>query len=98
MFGLFEEHGPIRYALPDGATSYNDEIATYNPYSWHNLTDIIYVDQPVGTGYSTADSTGYIVDEDMMGSDFVSLQRHIQALRPLQGQWKDWIMKLKTKC
>ncbi|PVF95685.1 alpha/beta-hydrolase [Serendipita vermifera] len=82
MYGLFEENGPIRYALPDDATTVDQNVASYNPYSWHNLTDIIYVDQPVGTGYSTVDSTGYIIDEEMMGRDFVGFLSNIVAIFP----------------
>ncbi|KAF8627081.1 hypothetical protein AX15_004559 [Amanita polypyramis BW_CC] len=54
MIGLFQEHGPCLIA-PDGQTT------LYNPYSWNNLSNIIYIDQPVGTGFSygtdTVDST-----------------------------------------
>lgn len=79
MYGLFSEHGPLRYGLnsPDAdstdTSSYSLGI-TENPWSWHKLSDIFYIDQPVGTGYSTSDSRGYIVDEDQMGVDFVSLE------------------------
>ena len=70
MLGLFTELGPLSVSVD--ATGSN-VIMTPNPYSWHNLTDIFFIDQPVGTGYSTADSTGYIADEDQMGRDFVSV-------------------------
>jgi carboxypeptidase D len=30
-----------------------------NQFSWDKLADAIWVDQPVGTGFSTADTTGY---------------------------------------
>jgi carboxypeptidase D len=70
MYGLFTELGPLHVSLgPDG----RNLVMKQNPYSWHNLTDIFFVDQPVGTGYSTAESNGYIADEDEMGRDFVSI-------------------------
>ena len=69
MLGLFTELGPLSLSVdPTGGV-----VMKQNPYSWHNLTDIFFVDQPVGTGYSTVDSNGYIADEDQMGSDFVSV-------------------------
>ncbi|KAJ7769346.1 alpha/beta-hydrolase [Mycena metata] len=42
-----------------------------NNFSWNTLADTIWVDQPVGTGYSTSDATGYVPDEDQMGRDFM---------------------------
>ncbi|TBU21286.1 alpha/beta-hydrolase [Dichomitus squalens] len=45
MIGLFQEHGPCQ-VNPDGQTT------VLNPYSWNNLSNIIYIDQPIGTGFS----------------------------------------------
>ncbi|KAI0675837.1 alpha/beta-hydrolase [Trametes maxima] len=59
MLGFVYENGPARLQ-PDGSF-------TSNEYSWDKLADYIWVDQPVGTGYSTADSDGYVHDEDEMG-------------------------------
>lgn len=43
--GLLFEHGPC--TVPIGS---NDTVR--NPYSWNEHLNIIYLDQPVGTGYS----------------------------------------------
>jgi len=72
MLGLFTENGPLLMGLAEDDQNGTNLIMQPNPYSWHNLTDIFYVDQPVGTGYSTCDPDGYVVDEDQMGQDFVS--------------------------
>ncbi|KAF8315624.1 alpha/beta-hydrolase [Clavulina sp. PMI_390] len=45
MIGLFQEHGPCRI-------SNDSKTLNYNPYSWNNYSNVIYVDQPVGVGYS----------------------------------------------
>lgn len=45
MIGLFQEHGPCQ-VLEDGETT------VLNPFSWNNISNIIYIDQPIGTGFS----------------------------------------------
>ncbi|KAI0752460.1 alpha/beta-hydrolase [Daedaleopsis nitida] len=45
MIGLFQEHGPCQ-VNPDGQTT------VLNPFSWNNLSNVIYIDQPIGTGFS----------------------------------------------
>ena len=43
LIGLFEENGPC---------SINDNLtAVYNPYSWNNISNMLYISQPVGTGF-----------------------------------------------
>ncbi|CAN8254711.1 unnamed protein product [Cochlearia groenlandica] len=43
--GLFLEHGPFR-VHSDGKTLYN------NPYSWNNEVNMLYLEAPVGVGFS----------------------------------------------
>ncbi|KAF2852517.1 alpha/beta-hydrolase [Plenodomus tracheiphilus IPT5] len=44
LIGLFEENGPCM--IDDNLTT------TYNPYSWNNVSNMLYISQPVGTGFS----------------------------------------------
>ena len=45
MLALFQENGPCRIT--------NDSSSLVpNPYSWNNEANILYIDQPVGAGYS----------------------------------------------
>jgi carboxypeptidase C (cathepsin A) len=44
LIGLFEENGPCSIA--------DDLTAVYNPYSWNNVSNMLYISQPVGTGFS----------------------------------------------
>ncbi|KAG2040689.1 Alpha/Beta hydrolase protein [Suillus americanus] len=45
MIGLFQENGPCLVNADHNST-------TLNPYSWNSLSNMIYIDQPIGTGFS----------------------------------------------
>lgn len=53
-----------------------------NKYAWSNLVDYIWVDQPVGVGFATADSDGYVADEDQVGTDFVGFLDNLVKVFP----------------
>ncbi|EFQ30402.1 serine carboxypeptidase [Colletotrichum graminicola M1.001] len=46
MLGLFQENGPCTFNKGGGAEP------TLNPNSWNNFANMLYVDQPIGTGFS----------------------------------------------
>ncbi len=47
MIGLFQENGPYRF----NRTTLQ---LVRNPYSWNELSNVLYIDQPAGTGFSRA--------------------------------------------
>jgi len=63
MYGLFEENGPFLI----NRTTFEFQK---NPYSWNTIADVLYVDQPVGVGFSTAK------DEKSLCEDQVCVTRH----------------------
>ncbi|KAJ7111483.1 alpha/beta-hydrolase [Mycena epipterygia] len=48
--GLFQENGPCN-VNPDGKST------TLNPFSWNSVSNMIYIDQPIGTGFSFGTDT-----------------------------------------
>ncbi|KAG9312814.1 Alpha/Beta hydrolase protein [Chiua virens] len=74
LVGLFFENGPIQIS--------NNYSLFENQYAWTNVADYVWIDQPVGTGFSTADSTGYIYDEDQMASDFMGFLENLVKVFP----------------
>ncbi|KAI0372590.1 alpha/beta-hydrolase [Pilatotrama ljubarskyi] len=74
MLGFIYENGPIRMQ-PDGSISPDE-------YSWDRLADYIWIDQPVGTGWATTDSDGYVHDEDEMGRDFMGFLENLVKVFP----------------
>ena len=51
LFGLFEIHGPIGAVFADGG---NRTTGVLNPHSWSRRAHMLYVDNPVGTGFRGA--------------------------------------------
>lgn len=57
--GFLFEIGP--FYLP-AETPYDSKPLIPNPYSWHTLSNILFIDSPPGVGYSLA-SEGYIYND-----------------------------------
>lgn len=80
--GLFFEMGPVTTPLqPAGSFGQtNNEPYGYNKYAWSNATTIMYVEQPIGTGFSYGTNTPN--NEEEVGRDFYYFLLHFNQLFP----------------
>ncbi|EIN13363.1 serine carboxypeptidase, partial [Punctularia strigosozonata HHB-11173 SS5] len=62
--GLFAELGPCRVISPN-ATEYNE-------YSWNSVANVIFIDQPVGSGWSYADHGKYVETSKEASADIAA--------------------------
>ncbi|KAF5387348.1 hypothetical protein D9757_005819 [Collybiopsis confluens] len=75
MAGMFFENGPMHI---NGDYS----MASNTKFSWDSVADYVWIDQPVGVGFSTADSEGYVSSEDQMGTDFLGFLSNLVKVFP----------------
>lgn len=63
LFGYFAEHGPFR------ATQHGSGLEV-NPFSWNTLSHMLYVEIPVGVGFSySEDETEYYIGDEQTARD-----------------------------
>lgn len=59
----------------------------FNPYSWNSKSNILWIDQPGGTGFSYTDAGGRDTDEAGVARDmYAFLQAFFKAHVELQGR------------
>jgi carboxypeptidase D len=68
--GFLEENGRFLFYPGDTGVSIND-------YSWVNLTNVLWVEQPVTVGYSQG-TAGY-TREEQLAKDFVGFLKNFQT-------------------
>lgn len=74
--GFFKENGAILW--PNGMP-----YPIQNPWSFHHISNIVYVDQPVGTGYSTGNVTAE--SEEDVARQFLGFWKNFIDTFELQG-------------
>lgn len=75
LFGLFVEHGPFQ--VDKDANLHERDIA------WTEQFNMLYIDQPVGTGYSFTDKEqGYATTEDDVAKDLYEALRQFYTIFP----------------
>jgi len=77
---LFYENGPYKFE-DDGVT------LKMNPHSWNSNANLLYVDQPVGTGFSHAGATSYDTNEEEIAENMAQFMIKFLAKYPqLEGK------------
>jgi carboxypeptidase D len=77
MTGLIHENGPILWQTgTQGFTS--------NTYAWRNLTNIVYVEQPVGVGFTQG--TPNISNEVELGQQFAGFWKNFMTAFNLENR------------
>lgn len=79
LFGLFVEHGPYLVT--------KDITAELRPFSWARRFSMLYVDNPVGTGFSfTGREEGYARNQSDVARDlFEALQQFFTLFHEYSG-------------
>lgn len=81
MEGLLTENGPINW-LPG-----MDEPMP-NPFTWLNLTNVVWIDQPLGVGFAQGEPD--IETEDQLAAQFIGFWKNFVHLFCME----DWRMYL----
>merc|ERR1712054_734902 len=85
MLALFVENGPYHVD--------NNQKVTINPYSWNTRANILYIDQPVGTGFSYNSNPLDIgvTNEHEMGLDMWEFFQHFFSAHPKYAKLRFFI-------
>ncbi|KAJ5495553.1 hypothetical protein N7539_000669 [Penicillium diatomitis] len=74
--GLLQENGPFTW-------QYGTFKPVANPYSWHHLTDMYWVDQPIGTGFSVGNAN--VTTQPDVAEQFLGFLKNFIELFGFQG-------------
>ncbi|KAK3377944.1 putative serine-TYPE carboxypeptidase F precursor [Podospora didyma] len=74
--GLLQENGPFLW-------QYGTFKPVHNPWSWNTLTNVVWVEQPVGTGFSTGKVTA--TSEEDVAKQFMGFWRNFMDTFSMQG-------------
>jgi carboxypeptidase D len=74
MNALFMETGPLRVTQSDLSDMDSFEIAYRPDLSWQSIGDLLFIDHPVGTGWSYGDHSPTSLPE--ISDEFIQFLNH----------------------
>ncbi|KAH9819383.1 putative peptidase S10 family protein [Teratosphaeria destructans] len=77
--GLLQENGPFLW-------QYGTYKPVKNPYTWVNLTNVVWIDQPAGTGFSPLKDTPVVTDEIEVAEQFLGFWKNFIDTFALHGK------------
>lgn len=60
----------------------NDHELEYNPGRWDEFANLLFVDNPVGTGFSYASTNSYLHELDEMAAQFIVFMEKFFEMLP----------------
>ncbi|PKK49372.1 hypothetical protein CI102_5999 [Trichoderma harzianum] len=81
LVALLQENGP--FSWQPGTLK-----PKRNPWSWHLLTNVVWIEQPIGTGFSEGEPS--ITNEDELAAQFMGFWRNFVDVFGLHG-WRVYI-------
>lgn len=76
LSGMLQENGPFLW--PSGTFK-----PFTNPWSWHHISNIVYVEQPIGTGFSQGTVTA--TSEEDVAAQFMGFWKNFVDTFAIQG-------------
>ncbi|CDW87058.1 serine carboxypeptidase [Stylonychia lemnae] len=80
MSGLFLENGPLQVTQPDPKLGPDNFLVGLRDGAWTELADVVYIDNPVNTGFSFGDT--YVSSMADASAEFVSFIDQFLTLFP----------------
>ena len=77
--GFLQENGPFIW-------QYGTYRPVQNPYTWVNLTNVVWVEQPAGTGFSQKKSTPSATNEIEVAAQFLGFWKNFMDTFGLQNR------------
>lgn len=80
--GFLQEIGP--YYLEDGVNYKPGDSLTFNKYSWHNISNLLFLESPAGVGFS------YNTDSKFEYNDVQTAQDNFVALTEFYNKFPEY--------
>ncbi|KAH3939267.1 hypothetical protein HBI24_240640 [Parastagonospora nodorum] len=78
--GFLQENGPISWQYGSAP------FAVYNPWNWANLTNMVWVEQPIGTGFSSNKGNTTATSQEETAEEFLGFFKNFVKTFGLQNR------------